>query len=224
MAWLVLTLLAAILEVIAVQKNNKKLELMAKPAVMIFLFIWLLNSTGLQGNALWFGLGLVFSLLGDLLLIHSSERMFMLGLSAFLLTHIFYIMGFQDELLNFTAWSFILIFIIYSNGIRILRRIVGAMRAQGQNTSVMPVIVYGLVLSLMLFAAMSTIFNPAWKTSASFFVSVGAFLFLLSDLVLAWNKFVSPITNGHILNIVAYYLGQIGLIAGVIVQSITLQG
>ncbi|HSQ39960.1 MAG TPA: lysoplasmalogenase family protein, partial [Anaerolineales bacterium] len=63
-----------------------------------------------------------------------------------------------------------------------------------------------------------TISNPEWSTSASFLVSVGAFLFYISDLILAWNKFVSPIKNGRMINIGLYHLGQIGLIAGVISQ------
>lgn len=222
MVWLFFAILAAALETIAVQKQSRRLELFAKPGVMVFLFLWLYTSTGLHGTALWFGLGILFSLIGDVLLIQSSERMFMLGLVAFLLTHIFYIIGLRDELLNFTAWSFILLFIVYLNGIRLLRRIVGAMRAKGQNSLVFPVIVYGLVISLMLFASMSTIFNPQWKTSAAFFISTGTFLFFVSDLILAWNKFVSPIQNGPVLNIVTYFLGQIGLIAGVIIQSVTM--
>lgn len=92
------------------------------------------------------------------------------------------------------------------------------MRTKGQETLVTPVIVYSLVISLMLYAGLSTIFDPAWKTSAAFFVSTGAFLFYISDLILAWNKFVSPIRNGRVFNIIAYHLGQIGLIAGVISQ------
>jgi uncharacterized membrane protein YhhN len=92
------------------------------------------------------------------------------------------------------------------------------MRTTGQNTLVIPVTIYSLVISLMLYAAMSTIFDPAWKTGAAFFVSVGAFLFYISDLILAWNKFVSPVKNGPLLNIVTYHLGQISLIAGVISQ------
>jgi len=44
---------------------------------------------------------------------------------------------------------------------------------------------------------------------------VGAFLFYISDLILAWNRFVAPIQNGRLLNIVAYHLGQIALIVGV---------
>ena len=101
---------------------------------------------------------------------------------------------------------------------RLLRRIVGAMRIRGENRLVTPVILYGTVISVMLYAAMSTIFNPAWKTNASFFVSLGAFLFCASDAVLAWNRFVSPIGNGRAWNISLYYLGQIGLIAGVMAQ------
>jgi uncharacterized membrane protein YhhN len=159
---------------------------------------------------------------GDIVLINPSDRMFLLGLIAFLFTHIFYIIGLKEELLNFTGWSLVLLFFIAINGFRLLRRIVGAMRLQKQDSLVNPVIVYSLIISLMLFAALSTIFDPTWKTSAAFFVSVGAFLFYLSDLILAWNKFVSPVRNGRMLNIVAYYLGQIGLIAGVIKQFMSL--
>jgi uncharacterized membrane protein YhhN len=216
--WLILALFAAALEAVAVLRDNQKLEYFAKPAVMICLLIWLYFSTGLQGNALWFGLGLLLSLIGDIVLINPSDRMFILGLVAFLYTHIFYLIGFKTELMNFTAWSFLLAFFIFINGFRLLRRIVTAMRLKRQTWLVNPVIVYSLLISLMLYAAMSTIFDPQWKTGASFFVSVGAFLFYISDLILAWNKFVSPFRNAHILNILTYYLGQIGLIAGVISQ------
>lgn len=218
--WLIPALFAA-MEVFAIQRDNKKIEFVAKPVVLLFLLAWLYASTGLQDNMLWFGLGLVFSLVGDALLINPSDRMFLLGLVSFLLTHIFYIIGLQEELLHLTGWSFVLLFFIAINGFRLLRRIVGAMRARKENTLVTPVIVYGLIISLMLFAALSTIFDPAWKTSAAFFVSIGAFLFYLSDLILAWNKFVTPMQHGRILNIVSYYLGQIGLIAGVISQLLS---
>jgi uncharacterized membrane protein YhhN len=219
--WLILALIAALIELFAVQKDNKKLEFFAKPAVLIFLLIWLYASTGLQGNTLWFAVGLIFALVGDVLLINPSDRMFLLGLIVFLFTHISYIIGFEEELLNFSGWSFVLLFFIAINGFRLLRRIVGAMRAQKQNTLVTPVVVYGLIISLMLFAALSTIFDITWTTSAAFFVSLGAFLFYLSDLILAWNKFVSPVKNGRTLNIVTYYLGQIGLIAGLITQFLS---
>jgi len=215
--WLILAFLFAALEVIAVVKNVQRLEYLAKPAVMVFLFLWLYSSTDLQGNAFWFGLGIVFSLAGDVLLI-SSDRMFLLGLIAFLFAHLSYITGFKEEFTTITVWSLILaVFIAISVG-RLLHRIVGAMRVKGENRLVIPVIAYGTVISVMLYAAMSTIFNPVWKTNASFFVSLGAFLFCASDAILAWNRFVSPLRNGRTWNISLYYLGQIGLIAGVVAQ------
>lgn len=216
--WLVLALIFALLEAIAVSRNLQRLEYVVKPAVMICLFLWLYSATGLQGNALWFGLGILFSLTGDVLLMVSLERMFLLGLIAFLLAHIFYITGFREELGNFTAWSLILAVFIAINAGRLLRRIVGAMRAKRENNLILPVIVYGTVITVMLYAAMSTIYEPAWKTSAAFFASVGAFLFCASDTVLAWNKFVSPVRNSRIWNMALYHLGQIGLVAGAISQ------
>ena len=216
--WPILAILFAGLEVLALRKDLARLEYIAKPAVMICLFLWLFTSTGLQGNLLWFGMGILLSLAGDLLLMAPLDRFFIAGLVAFLFTHICYLIGFQEQLLNLTGWSVILLFFILLNGIRLIRRIVTAMRASGQDALVYPVIVYGLVISLVLYTAMSTIFDPAWKTGAAFFASIGAFLFYLSDLILAWNKFVSPIQNSRILNMLAYHLGQIGLIAGVIHQ------
>jgi uncharacterized membrane protein YhhN len=214
--WVILALVFAGLEALAVGKRWQRLEWTAKPAVMLCLFLWLFVRTGLRDPMLWFGMGILFALVGDVLLMVPDDRMFLPGVAAFLLTHVFYIVGLREELLHFTGWSFVLLFFIFLNGIRLLRRIVGAVRARGDERLVTPVIVYGLVVSLMLYAAMSTIFDPAWETGAAFYVSAGAFLFWISDLLLAWNKFVTPLKNGRVASIVAYHLGQIGLIAGVI--------
>lgn len=216
--WLILALIFAGLEALAVSKNLRRMEYMAKPAVMVCLFIWLLLRTGLRGNMLWFGLGILFSLLGDVLLLVPHDRMFIPGLVAFLITHVCYLIGFQEQLFHLTAWSLIVMAVILLNATRLLRRMVGAMRARGEYGMIKPVILYGLVISLMLAAAMSTISDPVWKTGSAFYVSAGAFLFWISDLLLAWDKFVSPLKIGRVPSIVAYHLGQIGLIAGVINQ------
>jgi uncharacterized membrane protein YhhN len=216
--WLGLVFIFALLEWLAVWKGWPGLEYFSKPAVMVCLFLWLYSSTGLQKNTFWFGLGILFSLAGDVLLMVSVDRLFLFGLVAFLLTHISYILGFREGWTNPAVWSLILIIVILVNGLRLMRRIIGAMRAKDQNELAVPVIVYGLVISLMLYAGVSTIYDPAWKTNAALSVSLGAFSFYISDLILAWNKFVSPVKNASILNIMAYHLGQIGLIAGVVSQ------
>jgi len=214
--WLILAIVFAILEALTRWKKWDRLEYLTKPAVMVCLFIWLYLGTGLQGLSLWFGVGILFSLAGDILLMISLDRMFIFGLIAFLFAHISYLTGFQNELMTVTAWSFLLIIVLSISAVRVMRRIISAIRAKGQTRLVTPVIVYSTVISVMLYAAMTTISNPEWRTSASFLVSAGAFLFYISDLILAWNKFVTPVKNGRLLNIVAYHLGQISLMAGVI--------
>lgn len=216
--WLILALVFAVLESLALRRGWEKLEYVVKPAVMACLFLWLYLATGLQGLTLWFGLGLVFSLVGDVLLMISLDRMFVFGLATFLFAHISYIIGFQNELLTVSFWSVLLLAIIAVNAVRLMRRITSAIRAKGQPRLVTPVILYSTVISVMLYAAMTTLSNPDWKAGASLLVGLGAFLFFLSDIILAWNRFVAPIRNGRILNIAAYHLGQIGLIAGVIGQ------
>ena len=216
--WLLLALTFAALEALALSRGSKKLEWLAKPAVMFCLFIWLYLNTGLQGLMLWFGVGILFSLAGDVLLMLSLDKLFVFGLLAFLLAHVSYIMGFKAQFASASAGSFLLVIILAISATRLMRRIIGTMRAKGQNRLVIPVIIYSTVITIMLFAAMTTIFDPAWTTGAAFLVSAGAFLFFVSDIILAWNKFVSPIKNGRRLNIAAYHLGQIGLIAGIISQ------
>jgi uncharacterized membrane protein YhhN len=215
---LILAVLFAALEAVAQLKKIRWLEYVAKPAVMVCLFLWLYLSTGLHGNPFWFGVGILFSLAGDVLLMLSLERLFLFGLITFLLAHVAYITGFRAEMETINAWSLFLIVIIVINVGRLIRRIIATMRTKGQGKLIAPVIIYGTVISLMLYAAMSTLYNPAWKASAALLVSTGAFLFCASDVILAWNRFVSPIKNGRALNIALYQLGQIGLIAGVISQ------
>jgi uncharacterized membrane protein YhhN len=172
----------------------------------------------LQGNTFWFGLGVLFSLTGDVLLMISLDRLFLPGLAAFLLAHISYITGFRAELMTANIWSLILLVFIAINVSRLIHRIVGSMRARGENRLILPVIVYGIVISIVLYAAMSTTSNLAWTPLAAFLVSAGALLFAASDVILAWMKFVTPLKNGRIWNMALYHLGQIGLIAGVISQ------
>jgi uncharacterized membrane protein YhhN len=70
----------------------------------------------------------------------------------------------------------------------------------------------------MLFSALMTLFRTDWASIPAYLVSLGAVLFVTSDVVLAWNKFVSPIRRGRLILMVTYHLGQIALIAGAVGQ------
>ena len=215
---LVAAFVFAVLEGLALQKNWFKLEWVAKPAVMLCLFVWLFTTVGLNGATLWFGLGILLSLLGDILLMISLDRLFLHGLVAFLLAHVFYIVGFNIPIPAISAWSVILAILIGWGGARVIRRILTSLAVSGNVRMRLPIIVYSVVISVMLLSAMIKLNDLSWYAGASLLVALGAFLFYISDVILAWMKFVAPIQNGRIYNIAAYHLGQISLIAGVIVQ------
>jgi uncharacterized membrane protein YhhN len=216
--FLIAAFVFAALESLALWKSWLRLEYLAKPAVMIILFLWLWTSVGLNGASLWFGVGILLSLTGDVLLMISLDRLFLAGLVVFLLAHVAYLVGFNIPIPGISAWGFFLAIMVGLGGTRVIRRILVPLAANGQGRMRMPIIVYGVVISLMLLSAMLKLTDFTWNATAAAFVSVGAFLFYISDIILAWNKFVSPIQYGRIYNIAAYHLGQIVLIAGVIAQ------
>ncbi len=217
MFWIIALIFAA-LEALALWKQWTKLEYLAKPAVMIVLFLWLWTSTQLSGASLWFGLGILFSLAGDVALMISLDRFFLVGLVAFLLAHLAYLVGFNIPAPATSAWSFFMAIMVGLGGVRVIRQIIDPLAANGKERMRIPIIIYGAVISLMLLSAMMKLTDLTWNSNASVLVSMGAFLFYISDIILAWNKFVTPIQNGRIYNIGAYHLGQIMLIAGVIAQ------
>jgi uncharacterized membrane protein YhhN len=221
---LVLLFLSAASDWLAVAKNWKKLEYIAKPVTMLVL----LGLLGLLGGfrslpLVCFGLGIGFSLAGDVFLMLSyarfSDRWFTPGLVAFLLAHISYIVGLNSPLPNVSPiWSLGLAVILSLSAARILQRILAGVRQKGLLRLVRPVGIYGTVITLMLLSALLTLNSSTWKTSAAVLVAGGAILFYFSDILLAWNKFVRPIRNGRLANIVLYHLGQAALVVGVLVQ------
>jgi len=217
MLFLLAALIFAGLMSLALWKNWRWLEVIAKPAVMILLFAYLFTSLGLTGAALWFGVGLLFSLVGDVLLL-SLDRLFIYGLAAFLLAQICYVVGFNSPASAVTLWGLLLAVIVGLGGARVIRRILSGLTEKGQTRMRLPVMVYGIVITLMLLSAMLKLTDPAWGVGASLLVALGAFLFFMSDIILAWNRFVSPIQNGRMINISLYHLGQICIVAGVVMQ------
>jgi uncharacterized membrane protein YhhN len=220
----ILLFLVAVIDWVAVVKNWKMVEYIAKPAAMLVLFGLLALVGGFSSLPLiCFGLGIFFSLAGDVFLMISyarfSDRWFLPGLAAFLFAHVSYIVGLNTPLPEVSPiWSLGLAVVLALTAARILRRIIAGVRQKGLPRLVRPVGLYGMVITLMLLSALLTLFNTTWKTSAAGLVCIGAILFYFSDVLLAWNKFVNPIKNGRLANMILYHLGQAALVAGVLIQ------
>lgn len=206
-------LLVAIADWVAVATQRKTLEYFAKPGVMLVLLIWLWQASGFSGSLIWFGLGLVFSMAGDIFLMLPRER-FIAGLVAFLLAHVAYVVGFNQTPTAFNVAGFILAVLVTLVFLRVYRRIAAGLDASGQPALKTPVLIYSLVISVMLLSALLTLAADTWQAGAAILVSAGALLFFLSDTLLAWNKFVTPLKWGRLAVIITYHLGQILITVG----------
>jgi uncharacterized membrane protein YhhN len=215
----------AALDWLAVARGWKRVEVLAKPGAMLVL-LGLLGLVGGFGSIplVCFFLGICLSLAGDVCLLLSlvrfSNRWFLPGLTAFLLAHLAYIVGLNSPLPTQVSpfWLLVLAAILALSARRVLRSILAGVRQKGLPRLLAPVAVYGTVITLMLFSAMLTLSRSDWKAVPAVLVGLGAMLFYASDVLLAWNKFVSPIQRGRLYNMILYHLGQFGLVAGIILQ------
>jgi uncharacterized membrane protein YhhN len=200
---------------LAVAKNWRRFSAATKPLPMIFLLGWFLILTGGRGAALWFALGLVFSLAGDILFLLPARSCFLPGLGVFLLGHISYIIGFNRTPPPIVPLTLVLlagvvaaVALIYPPIHRGLAANPGACKMR------LPVFLYACVLMVMTASAAATLVRLDWLPRAGILAALGGVLFCISDTLLAFDRFVRPIRYGHVIIMVTYHLGQLGIALG----------
>ena len=194
--------------------------MIAKPATLIFIILWSLHMSGWQGGMLWFGLGLLFSLGGDVALLF-PPRYFIVGLGSFLLAHIAFIIGFNLQLAPFSMYSTMIAIVVGLTGARMLKEIrAGIAKMPASKKMMRASLVYGIALSLMLLSAFLTFFNPVWSTSAAIIASMGAAFFFVSDTSLSYDRFVKRIPHGRLWVHITYHLGIVGIITGALLHFV----
>jgi uncharacterized membrane protein YhhN len=207
----------ALLNWIAVAKGWKKAEYVLKPATLVALLAWLGYVTAFSGALIWFALGLLFSLVGDILLVLPREQLIP-GLIFFLFAQLAYVVGFNQSAPPLEWPTLILALVVALTSFQFYRRIYEGLKKSGLGSLAVPVMTYTIVISLMLLSALLTLIRPEWDAVPAILVSAGALLFYLSDALLAWNKFVAPLKSGH-RGVILYHLGQILITLGAAMQS-----
>lgn len=158
-------------------------------------------------------IALIFSWFGDILLIFSGEypSAFILGLSSFLLGHVAYIFSNLKSQIGKNSLSFvvpvILIIVVSFSGwylINTLFAFLGDMKT--------PVVLYAFVIMAM---AITAALRYGKTSRLSFWlVSSGAMIFMLSDSMIAIDKFYSAIDYARVLIMGTYTLAQFLLVYG----------
>jgi uncharacterized membrane protein YhhN len=216
--WLWAFAFFALINLMAEVFGSQQMEYFSKPFLMPTLAMWFYFSTKgnndwLRNAVLW---GLFFSTLGDvlLMLVPQNDKIpfFIFGLGAFLLAQLFYSSGFLSKSAfrqGFLAKNkiFVLPFLAYMIGLLSLlwSGLPSALR--------LPVSIYGMAITFMALAA----FNLKGVLSEKAFqwTFLGALLFVLSDSLIAVNKFGMPFQGAHFAIMLTYIVGQFLIVYGI---------
>jgi len=211
-------LVVLFINVVSHETSDYLLQHASKPLLMPLLAGYFLSAAKNKHSlSRWVLAALFFSWAGDVLLMFQEKdsMFFMLGLSAFLLAHVFYIvffLGIKDrEQVKFRPLLLVIVAVYYAGLIYLLYPKLANMR--------IPVMVYGVVISAMFMLAMHMLFIK--KEIAGRYMISGALLFVASDSVLAINKFYQPFDGAGIIIMLTYGLAQLLIVKGTIkyVQS-----
>lgn len=218
--WFLLFAVILIGDLIGIQLPSNAIQVFLKPLIIPVLIGYfdsqILHIT--KGISKWILGALLFSLLGDFLLMFEGKNsiFFLLGLSAFLIAHIFYIVFFHfvrvREKVKGNPLLLVVVVIYYAALITLLSPYLANMK--------IPVMVYGIVLSFMFMLAMHMLFIK--NKTAGKWMMFGALLFVISDSLLAINKFYQSFEGAGVLIILTYGLAQLFIVEGA-VKYINLQ-
>jgi uncharacterized membrane protein YhhN len=158
---------------------------------------------------------LTFSWIGDIVLLFANqgELYFIVGLVAFLISHVFYIVLFSKQTISKTISNKL----SFRAGIGlILLYFFGMITTLGPKLGplTVPVVVYAVVISSMLYFALKGSYQ--WNAIPYQSVLVGALFFIASDSILAFNKFYQPIPQASFLIMITYLLAQYSIVCGIL--------
>ncbi|WP_412468527.1 lysoplasmalogenase [Pedobacter sp. KLB.chiD] len=211
--------LVFVIQLYAEYTNHIQLRFV-KPLIAAVLLIWLYVDTNLRGRFhKRIFTGLIFAWIGDILLMfqNGNTSFFISGLMAFVVCHIFYIRAFTlDHKSNphhktpYFLWV-VGAFAIFCSGLFFyLQPKLGPMQ--------FPVLMYAIIVTVMAIMA----FNRYGKVNIFSFklIFYGALFFLLSDSILAINKFAQPIPQSGALIMATYMIAQYLMVYGTISRQL----
>ncbi|HEV8512422.1 MAG TPA: lysoplasmalogenase [Cyclobacteriaceae bacterium] len=206
----------AMLEIVSQIFDLSNLHFVSKPLLVILLAAFYRQSVpSINGR---FILALIFCWLGDvfLLLDQMNEIFFMAGLGSFLLAHVILIFTYRILMTpedNFKGTQRIRlsfpVILVGTGLVVVLYPRLGDLK--------FPVIVYAFALTLMVLQA---IFRLGRTNAKSFWlVFFGAAFFMLSDSLLAINKFYQPISSAGVWIMMTYIAAIYFIVNGVIAHE-----
>ena len=206
--------LALLGDLIFVAIGQHELRQVSKPLIILFLLGYFIISLNTTPSSLkkWMILALAFSWTGDVLLLFDKEDplFFILGLSSFLIAHIFYIIFFNrvrmTERVRGKPGLLLIVIVYYAILIYLLSPFLFDLK--------IPVRVYAVVICFMFMLGMHMLYISNRKSGL--LLMLGSLLFVLSDSILAINKFYYSFAAADILVMLTYGAAQLMIAEGAI--------
>ena len=209
MPWLILAVMGAVAYLYGVTMQATLLCLLSKPVPVLAWLGWLQDAPASPYRR-WISIGLMFSLLGDILLAWPVD-LFVFGLGAFLVAHLAYLKAY---LVDCRRPALLPLALALLAGVSLF----SVMAAKGLGDLLIPVAVYALAISAMLWRALARLGSHVPKRSA-WLAAAGAVAFVVSDSLIGIDRFVLPFGAAPYLIILSYWIGQWGIAASVFSQS-----
>jgi uncharacterized membrane protein YhhN len=200
----------ALVDWYAVARGDRRTETWAKPAVLAALIVTALVLGATETTpGLWLLLALALGLVGDVFLLGDSDTRFRLGLAAFLVGHLGYVVCFATLGLDPAEWAWVA-WVVLLVCLLVTRQVAPATYMRGGAALAVPVALYTVVIGAMLILAFDT---------GEPLIAVGATVFAASDSILAVDRFVQPRPWAHVVVMVTYHVGQALIVAGVLAAT-----
>jgi len=216
--WFFIFILSALLDWIALRMGWKKVNYFSKPAALLALIAWFTSLGGWQISPIWFGLALVFSLLGDIFLL-LADKFLLLGLVVFLLAHAAYVLGFAPPSATPPLPTLVFSTVVFLMGCSLYNKLHKAIENKaGFKKLRATLLLYSLALCLMLFSTLLTLAQAQWLPAAAILVACGGMLFFTSDSLWVHNRFIHPLPNAKLLVRITYHMAHLALVAGILLN------
>jgi len=216
--FLIVFFIDAGVNIIAVSKENKKLEYFSKPLLMPLLAVYFISGTILTSINWFIILALSCGCAGDIFLMLKDK--FMHGMLAFFLGHIFYIISFLSLITNifaFPLWGLLLFIPV----ILILLLTYPNFRNNLDDLK-LPVHGYLIVIFIMHISGVLLLAEFTLLNLSFFLVWLGSILFILSDSLIAIDNFNEELEISFIRVIImlTYIVGQYLIAQGIMLAML----
>ena len=196
--FILLIVLSAVVTIRTSHYGQKRYVYFFKPLTMLLIMLVALLEPAISPSYKYLILaGLLFSLAGDVFLMLPSDR-FVSGLIAFLIAHLLYIVAFAAKVDGLLYWPLI--------PLVILGGVVYTMIYPSLEEMKIAVLLYVLVILTMAWLAWEWWAQTGQKDALIAFF--GAMLFVVSDVILAFNRFRGAVKYYSALNLTTYFGAQ----------------